>query len=1456
MAKWVTNSINEKYDTHIVIDRVDLSYLGKVRLRGIEIDDHHQDSLIYINKLSTSILSYKNIRDNKFNFGTIDLEGLRFYLKTYKDETNDNLSIFVEKLEGKDTTASENPFLFTTDAIRLKDAWFYLFDQNKSPGPIVYYKDINARIDSFKIAGPNVNAAVRKASFYDNHGLVITDFDTDFRYTKRDMRFENTLIETEMSQLHANIRFDYGIGDLADFNNKVLIDADIADSKIALVDLNKLYSELGVNDKVRFSTHLKGTLNDFTMQDLQLVSNRNSVINGDFHFTNAINTENGFNLQASIDKLSSDYLSLKLLLPNLLGKKLPSVLDKFGRFTIRGNSFITDKDVDAQLNISSLIGASITDLKLTNIDNIDDAKYKGSIELIDLNMGEILQDSIFGDMSLKARVDGKGFTLETINTSIRGIISKYSYKGYAYQDININGILKNQLFDGSLISKDPNLKMNFSGLADFSSETNKFDFTADVEYADFNKLNLFKRDSIAVLKGKIVMNITGNSIDNMAGKISFFNASYTNQNDNYYFKDFNVTSQFEGAVRTITMNSTDIIEGKMRGVFKFEELGRLASNSLESIYTNYNPAKVTSGQFLDFNFKIYNKIVDVFFPQIKLGPNTSIRGSMQSDEGKFELTLRSPSVEAYQNLIENIRLQIDNKNPLYNTLLSVDKIETKEYTMADLNLVNVTLNDTLFFRTNFKGGKDLQDKFDLSFYHTVNENKKFVVGLKKSDILFKANQWVINPANNSQNKVVFDKGAQTFAFDKFNAVSGEQQMDFSGVITGSRDKDLTLNMQHVTLEGITPYIENFEAKGLVNGSIDYKEQNGELFPLANLTINDLYVNSIVQGDFYIIAKGINSLNQYAVQAKLINEDNPVIDITGEVDFTDKRPSVIANYDVEKFNLKTLNALGRDVISKIRGYVSGTGTISGLLENPDIDGTLQLEGAGLAIPYLNVNYDLAGKPGLKLYKQTFEFLPTTMVDVVHDTEATLSGKISHVDFEKWFLDLKINTDNLLVLNTKEQEDELYYGTGFLEGNATIKGPTDQLVIDVEGTTKKGTEFIIPLSDISTVGDSKLINFITEENRNADGNAPKEVVFDKLKGLTLNFDLTVTKDAVAEIVIDKNTGSVLRGSGDGYMRIEINTNGKFDIYGSYVVNNGVYRFRNIVNKDFTVKPGGSVVWNGSPYDAFLNITAIYPTKANPSILLDNFQNSSRKIDVDLIAKITGQLLKSDIAFDIELPNQSSVVNSELQFKLSDEYTKTTEFFALLTLGSFIDLNEGIFGNNSTNKFLNSTLSEKINSVLSGILKSKGDKFEVGVSVDLANKEDVRTYNLSDQLGVSFSSTIGDRLIVNGKVGVPVGGNTQNNIVGEVEVELPLNEEGTLVAKAYTHQNDIEYNLSDVVGYTHGVGLSWRVDFDNYKELISKILSKKNKTVQEKKDSIAIQKKLINFSTEKKDTIPEKK
>ncbi len=86
-------------------------------------------------------------------------------------------------------------------------------------------------------------------------------------------------------------------------------------------------------------------------------------------------------------------------------------------------------------------------------------------------------------------------------------------------------------------------------------------------------------------------------------------------------------------------------------------------------------------------------------------------------------------------MVENIRMHVDNKNPIYNTLLSVDKINTKYYNVADVNMVNITLNDTLFMRTDFIGGKEFKEKYNLSFYHTINENNQSVFGIKKSEIV-------------------------------------------------------------------------------------------------------------------------------------------------------------------------------------------------------------------------------------------------------------------------------------------------------------------------------------------------------------------------------------------------------------------------------------------------------------------------------------------------------------------------------------------------------------------------------------------------------------------------------------------------------------------------------------------------------------------------------------------------
>ena len=77
-------------------------------------------------------------------------------------------------------------------------------------------------------------------------------------------------------------------------------------------------------------------------------------------------------------------------------------------------------------------------------------------------------------------------------------------------------------------------------------------------------------------------------------------------------------------------------------------------NSIASIYTNYVPQNTTENQYLNFNFEIYNKIVEIIVPEIKLGENTFLRGSVASDESKFKLNFRSPEITAYDYFFEKI----------------------------------------------------------------------------------------------------------------------------------------------------------------------------------------------------------------------------------------------------------------------------------------------------------------------------------------------------------------------------------------------------------------------------------------------------------------------------------------------------------------------------------------------------------------------------------------------------------------------------------------------------------------------------------------------------------------------------------------------------------------------------------------------------------------------------------
>ncbi|WP_369049277.1 translocation/assembly module TamB domain-containing protein [Tenacibaculum sp. UWU-22] len=1445
LAEVATSRLSKDYGVDLKVDKINLSFLGSVQLKDVEIRDHHKDTLIFVNHLNTSILNFKRILDNKVNLADVTLNGVYFKMKTYKGEKQDNLTLFIESFEDEKPRDSVTPFVLKTKNIYVNNLNFELLDENKQYPIQFSAANAGGLIQNFYLNGPNISADIRGLYFIDNRGLKITNLTTDFTYTKKQMLFANTTLKTNnTSNLKADIKFTYNREDFRDFSDKVKIKAHFKSSKLSLTDLNKLYRELKGNDLLFFKGDVDGTLNNFSANNINLQSKNGMRVIGDMHFLNALNNQRGFVYNGKLDKVTANYFQLKNLLPNLLGKTLPTDFKKLGNFTLSGLVKVTPVQMKATVSVSSKIGSINSDLHLTNIDNIDNAKYDGKVEFKKFDFGIFANDSILGKASLKADVQGSGFKIDNINTSVVGNISELEFKGYNYKNLEVNGQFQNKKFDGIINAKDENLKMNFEGLADLSSEISKFDFKADIAKIDLKKTNLFTRDSIAVFKGKIIVDAKGNTFDDMVGKAIFNDINYTNQKQAYIFKNFNVISTIKDSVKTITVDSKDIIEGELKGKFTFKELFKMSQNALGSVYTNYQPYLVRPNQFIDFNFTIYNQIVDVFFSKISIGSDTKIKGKIKSDDNSLRLTFSSPKINAYDNLLDTVVLRMDNKNPLYNTHLTAKRIHTKYYDLNKLNLLNRTVNDTLYFKSVFEGGIENKQSFNLDFFYTINNNQKSVIGIQKSTFNYQGFNWIINPKQDNQNKITFDLKQNEFIFNPFTlaTVDEKQKIIFKGNINGSAYKDLQANFTNVNLKSFLPPIDNLNLEGNLNGVVDFSQKTGSYNPNAKLTINNFYINNQSQGDFTLEAEGNNSYKNYKVNLLLEKDNTKNIAVTGNVDFAQESPTLDVLGSFNNYEIEAFSPLGEDVLSNLRGRVTGDFSAKGLLINPDFEGMLHFEDAGLSFPYLNIDFDLKNNPDVTLKDQSFIIKNAILQDTKYNTQGTLKGSITHQNFTQWFLNLAINTDNLLVLDTKEQEEVQYYGTAFLNGGATIQGLTSNLTIDVAGKTNPNTVFVIPLSDIKTIDNYRLIHFNSEKR-----DSIKSVNIEKIKGLDLNINLDVTKDATAQVVIDKASGSELKGQGTGNLQIEINTRGKFNMYGDFEVDKGVYNFKygGIINKPFTVEKGGTISWNGNPFDAELNITAVYRTKANPAKLLENIQ-TSRKIPVDLYTKITGGLFNSKQEFDISIPNADSTVSSELEFVLNDNdpNRKMRQFFSLLLTGSFF--NEENLGSNASSG-LAGTASDLIANVLTDVLNSGDGKIQLGLGYTQGDKSNL-DYLIDNQVDVSLSTQLSNRVIINGKVGIPVGGNTQTSVAGDLKIEVLLNPQGNFRAVVFNRQNEIQYSPLEEEGYTQGLGLSYQVNFNKLSDLIRKIgvKNKKKDTVKSKiKDTILTpHKKLINY------------
>lgn len=1418
IAHYVTENLNKEYKTDIQIEQIAVTIYGGAKLKKVLIRDHHKDTLIYANRITTSILDINKLINGQLIFGDLRIDRLLLNMKTYKKENDSNLNLFIAAFD--DGKPSSGKFLFTSKNINLVRSRLVVIDENRAIPKDVDFTKLNAQLSNFKIKGANVTASIDKMSFQDHRGLFVKNLESKFSYTKKQILLTDLDIMTNASLFKGNVALNYKREDFQDFNNKVHFNILVDQASLATNDIWYFYNEIGRNQNFTLKAHVTGTLNDLTATHMKLIDRRNSQIVGNVNFRNLFGKENQpFYMKGDFTKVASNYDNLIKLLPNVLSKKLPSSLKKLGYFTIRGKAEITTSTIDTDFYMTTALGNVQSVLVMKNIDNIDNANYKGNIILEEFNIGLFLGEKDVEKVSLNIDVDGKGFTKKNLDTRFSGDIYKLRYNGYTYTKIIVDGTFHDPIFKGKVYINDPNLFLDFNGLANYSKKDIAYDFETKIDYANLYRLNFVKKDSIAIFKGRINTNIAGNNLDDLKGDIHFSETSFQNNKNNYYFDDFSLHSSFDpNNVRTISIESPDIIQGKVVGKFKVGLLKKMLENSAGSLYANYSRNPIPKGQYLKFDFTLYNKIIAVFFPSIDIGNNTQMRGSIDSDTDDFKFNFTSPAITAYDNKFDNIKIDVDNKNPLFNTYISLDSIKTKYYKARDFSLINVTTKDTLFLRTEFKGGDLGTDNFSLNLYHTIDAQRQNVVGIQKSELQFNNFLWFLNEKDTDDNKIVFDKKFKKFSIDNIILSHENQKVNLNGDLISNTYKDLNLNFTEVQLDKLLPKLHRFKIDGLLNGTVNLKQNDAIYQPNSALRIDNLVVNDVVLGKMNLEIKGDNSLQKFYLNSSIENENVASFFADGSINVVGQKTDFDVNMDFDQFNLGILNSFGGDVISNIRGFATGRCNVSGNIDNMDINGRLLVNKAGLGVPYLNVDYKIADQAIVDVTERKFIIRNAAIEDTKYNTKGRLSGSIGHTNFSDWNLDLNLQTNRLLALDTKDSEDSAYFGTAFMDGEATIVGPINKLFIKVDGKSEKGTSIKIPLNDAEATGDNNYIHFVTaSEKFDSKKGLPK--IEKKYDGVELEFNFDITPDAEIEIILDRNSGHGMKGKGFGSLLFKINTLGKFNMWGDFQAYEGTYNFKygGIINKQFNIKKGGSVVWEGDPMRAVLNIEAVYKTAANPALLIEN-PSFNKKVDVEVVIGIKGNLANPNPEFNINFPTVSSVLKSEIQTKLDDKDVRQKQALILLSTGNFLS-NDGINQTSITNN-----LYEKVGDIFGSILNNADDNITVGVDLVSADRNPGR--QTDGRVGVTVTTKVNERISINGKVGVPVGGINESAIVGDVEIQYRVNEDGTLNLHVFNKENDINY-IGQGIGYTQGIGLNYQVDFTTFKQLLQKIF--KNQKIE---------------------------
>ncbi|TXD47912.1 translocation/assembly module TamB [Polaribacter sp. IC073] len=1405
------------------------------------------------------ILADANISNFYTEIPLLDLANKSFKLNTVQLKDSDILVEIKSTEKAAKTIAKNN----TSSALTWPNLALELDDLKLENNNINYFVDgikpqknsfnanaislshLNLKASDIFLKDKKGGLALESFNFKEKSGIHLKTFVLNATITDKKLEVSDLNVAINKNKIRGFAKVDYqSLSQLVSAPEKTTIQLKIPSFNLGLAEVFRFQPSLKKNEYLKklSAKELKGTLNiNGSLSNIQI-----SNTNINWGKATAISLNGSVKNITNIDRL-------QINLPNFSAKTKRSDLLKI--VDEEGLTVKLPEEILISGNIKGGLKNIVTDAKITTTQgtatvqgtfkNKEKLSYNLAVAIEKYNVGELLINPSFGKLSLTIKSEGSGENINNLDATLQTTISKFQLENYTITDLNLKGDFKEG--EGHIASKykDQNLNIDISGAIKLDSIATEANLKLNVIGADLQALGVVKRNVKTGME--VSLDFKGNpkkyriSTDVKNGVVVYDSKTYLVGAINakaYVDRDTTAVSIKNKMLDLSLESNTDpetFSKAIRRHVLSYFYRDEILSDTIKNPVNLQLKAKIAQTSLLK----------DVFLVNVKDIDTINIAVDFKEKERRLKANITAPFINYSGNKLDSLAFSMHTDKDNFNFNLGFRNITAGPVDMPKTIITgNQTNNELSLNFLGFYKGKKLMN---VNTKITGNrESLKFSVN--KDSLILNSGKWTI-PEDNA-----VELSDNNITFTNFKISKGKQSIEITDQLKNITKSHIALVYNNFQISEVFNYLnpESELTKGVLNGDFVLEEPFTNTGIIADMSVTNFEFLKTKLGKLTIEAKSLGS-NKYDFNTKL-REGDVNLDLKGDYFVDNNDANLNLDLVINEFKMDALKTLSLGELKETSGRFSGDFKVTGTTLEPKYKGFLKFDNAALNVTKLNTKFTLKNEL-LSVDNSGFSMDNFTILDAKNNA-LVLSGKIITKSFINPKFDLKLKANNFRILNATKEDNEILYGKVTFNANASLTGDLQIPKLSADFTLGKDTDvtYVMPSAYANVEERDGVVVFVNRENPNAIL-TQTETQTAIISGFDISSQLKVNKEAIVNIIIDEDTGDNFRVLGDGDFVFTMIPNGRISLTGSYEIAGGHYELTlyNLVNRKFLLAPGGRISWSGDPFDAKLDVSAIYKLETSASPLMAaqisgedaSIKNKYKQVlPFQVYLNIDGELLQPKISFDLDMPEEEQgaiggQVYGRVQQVSQQEEELNKQVFSLLVLNRFYpdagsDGSVGGFAAIARNN-LNDAVSGQLNAFSDKILGNSGVKLDFGLNSFTDYQGDAPTDRT--QLDIAAQKQLfNERLTV--RVGSEVdlqGSNTtgeQTPLIGNVSLEYKITEDGRYRLKGF-RKSEFE-NVIDGQTIISGIGLIFTKEFNEFHELWKALLNaqKERKKVREEK------------------------